>query len=51
MLERRRELCAQAVKTQDADALRPIMEELRGALREHNEDLKRAVAEYSLPTS
>jgi hypothetical protein len=41
-----RELCAQALATQDADALRPIMDELRGALHEHNQELKRAVAEY-----
>jgi hypothetical protein len=47
MLERRiRELCAQAVTTQDADTLRCIMEELRDALHEHNEELKRALAEY-----
>lgn len=47
MLERRiRELCAQAVKTQDAETLRCIMRELRDALHEHNEDLKRIVAEY-----
>jgi hypothetical protein len=47
VLERRiRELCAQAVASQDADALRPIKEELRDALHTHNEDLKRAVAEY-----
>jgi hypothetical protein len=47
VLERRiRELCAQAVKPQDADTLRCIMRELRDALHEHNEDLKRALAEY-----
>jgi hypothetical protein len=40
------ELCAQAVAIQDTDALRPIMEELRNALHEHNEDLKRAIGEY-----
>jgi len=46
-LERRiRELCAQALATQDADALRPLMDELRGALHVHNQELKRAVAEY-----
>ncbi len=47
MLERRiRELCALAVTTQDAATLRCIMQELRDALHEHNEDLKRIVAEY-----
>lgn len=47
MLERRiRELCAEAVKPQDADTLRCIMQELRNALHEHNEGIKRVVAEY-----
>ena len=41
-----RELCSQAVAAKDADALRPIMAELRDALREHNEDLQRTLAEY-----
>jgi hypothetical protein len=46
-LDRRiRELCAQAVATTDADALQPILAELRAALREHNEDLQRIIAEY-----
>jgi hypothetical protein len=47
MLERRiRELFAQAVKTQDADALESITKERRHALHEHSDELKRAVAEY-----
>jgi hypothetical protein len=41
-----RDLCSRAVAAKDADALRPIMDELRDALREHNEDLKRILAEY-----
>jgi hypothetical protein len=41
-----RDLCTQAVAAKDADALRPIMDELRDALREHNEDLQRILAEY-----
>jgi hypothetical protein len=41
-----RELCTQAVAAKDADALRPIMAELRDALREHNEDLLRILADY-----
>ena len=46
-LDRRiRDLCSQAVAAKDADALRPIMDELRDALREHNEDLQRILAEY-----
>ena len=46
-LDRRiRDLCTQAVAAKDADALRPIMDELRDALREHNEDLQRILAEY-----
>jgi hypothetical protein len=50
MLERRIcELGAQGVKTQDPDAVRPIMEELRDALREHNEELKRRPCRISLP--
>jgi hypothetical protein len=47
MLERRiRELCAQAVATKSGEELRPIMSELRDALHEHSEDLKRILAEY-----
>jgi hypothetical protein len=47
MLERRiRELCALAVTTQDAGTLRCIMQELRDALHEHNENIKRALTEY-----
>ena len=41
-----RDLCSQAVAAKDAEALRPIMDELRDALREHNEDLQRILAEY-----
>ncbi len=41
-----RDLCSRAVAAKDADALRPIMDELRDALREHNEDLERILAEY-----
>ena len=46
-LERRiRELCSQAVAAKDADTLRPIMGELRDALREHNKELQRILTEY-----
>lgn len=46
-LERRiRELCAQAVAARDTDEVQPILSELREALREHVEQLKRMVAEY-----
>jgi hypothetical protein len=41
-----RELGAQAVAAQDAEELRLIMNELRNALHEHNEDLKLILAEY-----
>jgi hypothetical protein len=47
ILDRRiRELCDQAVATQDADKLWPIICELRDALREHNDELKLIIAEY-----
>jgi len=50
-LERRiRELCAQAVKSQDTDELQPILAELRHALREHLEQLRDIVAEYPYST-
>jgi hypothetical protein len=46
-LERRiQELSAEAVAAKDASALQPIMNELRNLLQEHNQDLKRMVAEY-----
>src|ERR1700687_1080493 len=46
-LDRRiRELCAEAVAMKDADALRPIMHELRDALHQHNDELKHIIAEY-----
>ena len=46
-LDRRiRELCAQAVATQDADKLCPIMCDLKDALHEHNDELKLIIAEY-----
>jgi hypothetical protein len=46
-LERRiQELCIQAVTATDADALVPIMDELKSSLQEHNEELKLMVAEY-----
>lgn len=46
-LERRiRELCAQAVATPNTDELQPILWELRNALHDHAERLKRMVAEY-----
>jgi hypothetical protein len=46
-LERRiRELCAQAVAARDTDEFRPILSELREALREHAGRLKNMVAEY-----
>jgi uncharacterized coiled-coil protein SlyX len=50
-LERRiRELCAQAVKSQDTDELQPILAELRHALREHLEQLRDIVAEHPFST-
>ena len=46
-LERRiRELCAQAVATQDADELRSIISELQGALHWHSDLLKMMLSEY-----
>jgi len=46
-LDRRiRELCAEAIAMKDADALRPIMHELRDALHQHNDELKHIIAEY-----
>jgi hypothetical protein len=46
-LERRiQELCIEAVAAKDAEALQPIMDELKSSLQEHNEELKLMVAEY-----
>jgi hypothetical protein len=46
-LDRRiRELCAQAVASQNLDEVRPILSELRNALHEHNDELKLIIAEY-----
>jgi hypothetical protein len=46
-LDRRiRQLCDQAVATQEPDALRSIMSELKNLLREQNEELKLMLAEY-----
>ena len=46
-LERRiRELCVQAVATQDANELQSIISELQGALREHSDLLKIMLSEY-----
>jgi len=46
-LERRiQELCMAAVAAKDADTLRPIMNELKSSLHEHNEELQIMVAEY-----
>ena len=41
-----RELCALAVAARDTDDFRPILCELRQALREHAEHLKTLVADY-----
>jgi len=42
-----RELCAQAVASQDPDQVRRILSELREALREHiNDQLRLILAEY-----
>jgi hypothetical protein len=50
-LERRiRELCVQAVKSQDTDELQPILVELRHALREHLEQLRDIAAEHPFST-
>jgi len=47
-LERRiQELCTEAVAAEDAEALRPTMDELRNLLQKHNEDLKLMVADYT----
>jgi hypothetical protein len=50
-LERRiRELCAQAVKSQDTDELQPILAELRHALREHLEQLRDIAVKHPFST-
>lgn len=46
-LERRiRELCAQAIAAEDTEELRPVLSELREALRQHVEQLKNMIDEY-----
>ena len=42
-----RELCAQAVAAQESAELQPILAELRHALREHLEQLRIMVADYT----
>jgi hypothetical protein len=41
-----RELCGQAVASQEPDEVRRILSELRDALHDHNDELKLIIAEY-----
>jgi sirohydrochlorin ferrochelatase len=41
-----RELCAQVLATEDEDELRPMLVELRNALRQHIQHLRRRFANY-----
>ena len=46
LARRIRELCAQAIAARDSEEFRPVLSELRQALRQHVEQLQTMVIEY-----